>query len=499
MVNLSGFVRVHAERQPEKPAVIYDGCEITYAELHNRILSVATTLADHGVGRGDVVAVLMKNSAAFLDIAFALSHLGAVLLPINYRLAADEVAYITEKADTKLIVADEEFGDVLPHGIQPIMLDATLQADPRLLAPRDAAPPPPASCAPSDLQRLVFTSGTTDRPKGVMISYENFYWKTMDIHASLGLSGEDRMLVVGPLYHVGGFDLPGIGMLWAGGTLLVQREFDAASALQAIEAYQLTGSWMAPTMLNACLNLEDAKTFDLSSLRWVIGGGERTPESRIRQFGDVFPSARYIDAYGLTESCSGDTFMLAGYELSKIGSTGRAIAHVEVEIADNEGNLMPLGTEGEIVLRGPKITKGYWGEPELTKASFFGDWFRTGDVGYLDADRFLYLTDRKKDMIISGGENIASSEVERVVYELPQVLEAAVIGLPDEKWGECVSAVIVPQPGQAIDLVTLQAHCRAHLAGFKIPRQLHIVDVLPRNPSGKVLKRELRKMLGGNA
>jgi acyl-CoA synthetase (AMP-forming)/AMP-acid ligase II len=332
-----------------------------------------------------------------------------------------------------------------------------------------------------------------------MISYDNVYWKSFDILASLGIGADDRVLVVGPLYHVGGFDLPGLAVLWAGGTLLVQREFDAARALRAIAQHRLTGSWLAPTMLNACLNLDGARDFDLSSLRWVIGGGERTPESRIRQFRDIFSAARYIDAYGLTESCSGDTFMEAGYELTKIGSTGRAIAHVEVEIVDDDGNFLPLGQEGEIVLRGPKITKGYWKDPELTKASFFDDWFRTGDVGYLDAERFLYLTDRKKDMIISGGENIASSEIERVIYELPQVLEAAVIGLPDETWGERVTAVIVPQPDQVLEFAMLQQHCRKHLAGFKVPKELHIVDELPRNPSGKVLKRDLRKTFGGTA
>ncbi len=497
MVNLSTFIRYHAARMPEKTAVIYEDRSITYAELYQRVEAVAAGLGARGIGRGDVVAGVMKNSPAFLEIAFAMSHLGAIFLPINFRLSADEVGDIVDNANARLAVVDEEFAAVVPSGLDHVLLDPRLQADASGLAPTDGPAPAPARCVPGDLQRLVYTSGTTDRPKGVMLSYENFYWKSMDLIMNLGIGTEDRLLVVGPLYHVGAFDLPGVAVLWAGGTLLVEREFEAHRALEAIAAHRLTGAWMAPTMLNACLNLDGAADHDLSSLRWIVGGGERTPESRIRLFGQVFDAGRYVDAYGLTESCSGDTLMEAGRELEKIGSTGRALAHVEVEIADDDGNLLPLGTEGEIVLRGPKITKGYWKDPAKTEASFFGDWFRTGDVGYLDEERFLYLTDRKKDMIISGGENIASSEVERVIYELPQVLEAAVVGLPDARWGERPVAVVVLKPGEQLDLETLTDHCRAHLAGFKVPKELHIADNLPRNPSGKVLKRELRKTLGG--
>jgi fatty-acyl-CoA synthase len=200
----------------------------------------------------------------------------------------------------------------------------------------------------------------------------------------------------------------------------------------------------------------------------------------------------YIDGYGLTETCSGDTLMEEGREIEKIGSTGRALAHVEIEIRDEEGRTLSPGETGEICLRGPKVTRGYWKDPEKTRASFFGDWFRSGEIGHLDAEGFLYLTDRKKDMIISGGENIASSEVERVVYELPQVLEAAVIGVGDARWGECPVAVVVLRQGHGLTLDALQQHCRQRLAGFKVPKELIVRTQLPRNPSGKILKRVLR-------
>jgi fatty-acyl-CoA synthase len=312
------------------------------------------------------------------------------------------------------------------------------------------------------------------------------------------LSAHDRLLVAGPLYHVGAFDLPGVAVLWVGGMLSILREFDADRALAAIAADGLTGAWLAPVMTSAILSHPGRVDHDVSSLRWAIGGGERTPESRIRAFSELFTEARYIDAFGMTETCSGDTLMEAGREIEKIGSVGRPLAHVEIEIRDEEGRSLPVGQSGEICLRGPKVTRGYWKDPAKTRASFFGEWLRSGDIGLLDADGFLYLTDRKKDMIISGGENIASSEVERVIYELPQVQEAAVIGVADARWGERPVAVVVLKPAASLTLDELRRHCRQKLAGFKVPKQLLVRKMLPRNPSGKVLKRVLREEAGSD-
>jgi acyl-CoA synthetase (AMP-forming)/AMP-acid ligase II len=283
-----------------------------------------------------------------------------------------------------------------------------------------------------------------------------------------------------------------VAVLWVGGTLAILRDFDPVRVLDIIARQRLTGAWLAPVMLGAILGHHDQSRYDLDSVRWVVGGGERTPEARIRAFSGLFTRARYIDAYGLTETCGGDTMMEAGRELEKIGSVGRALAHVEVEIRGPEGEVLTDGRIGEICLRGAKVTQGYWRDPEKTKASFFGNWFRTGDVGHLDAEGFLYLTDRKKDMIISGGENIASSEVERVVYELPQVQEAAVIGIADDRWGERPVVAVVLKPGAALTLAALQEHCRRKLAGFKVPKEMIVRAELPRNPSGKILKRVLR-------
>jgi fatty-acyl-CoA synthase len=498
MINLSSFIAFHARQTPERCALKYRGEEISYAAFAERIRVVGGWLTSRGIGPDDVVAVLMKNSAAFLDIAFAASHIGAIFLPINYRLASDEIAYIVENAGARLLVADEEFAASAAAPAPVVLVDVTTQSNAARLAP-EAKPVAAHRRLPSDLVRLMYTSGTTDRPKGVMLTYENIYWKSADHVLALGLSRDTRLLVAGPLYHVGALDLPGIAVLWQGGMLSVQRDFDAARCLAAIEADRLTAAWLAPVMTTSILTLPDRERYDVSSLRWAIGGGEKTPEARIRAFTQYFTNARYIDAYGLTETCGGDTFMEPGLEITKIGSTGRPVAHVEIEIRNDAGDRVAAGENGEICLRGPKVTPGYWKDPAKTAAAFFGDWFRSGDVGHLDDDGFLYLTDRKKDMIISGGENIASSEVERVIYELPQVREVAVIGMPDARWGERPVAVVVLADSAALELPDLADHCRKHLAPFKVPKQLIIRDHLPRNPSGKVLKRLLRAELEADA
>ncbi len=496
MVNLSAAVLRWARAEPERPALLYRDRRLSYGALAQRLAGSAGALAARGIGEGDIVALLMKNSAAFIELSLAVSHLGAVLLPINYRLGVEEVAYIVGHAGVKLLLVDDELHALAGGFGNTVVVDAAAQSDSRRIGPAAGPVWTPRMRRPDDLFRLMYTSGTTDRPKGVIHTYANYHWKCLDHIAVLGLHGAERLLVVGPLYHVGAFDLPGLAVLQMGGLLAVLREFEPEPTLALIERERLTAAWMAPVMLNRLLALPERGRFDLSSLRWQIGGGERTPEERIREFRSLFPNGRYIDGYGLTESCSGDTLMEAGREIEKIGSTGRVLPHVELRVCDDEGGALPAGEAGEICLRGPKVTSGYWRDEAKTAASFHADgWFRTGDVGHVDAEGFLFLTDRKKDMIISGGENIASSEVERVLYQLPQVLEAAAVGLPDAQWGERVAAVVVLRPGTVLSLDELQAFCRGRLGGFKLPRQLVLRETLPRLPSGKVLKRVLRAEL----
>jgi acyl-CoA synthetase (AMP-forming)/AMP-acid ligase II len=491
MANLSRFVRHHALRTPERVALVYEAERVSYGQLWRRIRVVAGLLRAHGIGKGERVAVLMKNSAAFLDIALAVSHVGAVLVPVNFRLAADEVDHILQDSGALLLFRDEELANWTPAIPAVIQLDTQAQQDASRLG--SGGDDVMAPVGPDDLLRIMYTSGTTDRPKGVMHSYGNFYAKSSDQLAELGLTSNTRLLVCGPLYHVGAFDLPGVAVLWVGGMLCVQRDFDAARALELIEREALTGAWLAPVMAGALLGRQAADPRNVRSLQWIIGGGERTPESRIRHFAVSFPNAHYIDAYGLTETCGGDTLMERGRELEKIGSVGRALPQVDIDICDREGRSLPCGEQGEICIRGAKVTQGYWRSPEKSAASFFGDWLRTGDMGYLDTQGFLFITDRKKDMIISGGENVASCEIERAILELPQVQDAAVIGMPDARWGERPVSFIVLHPGCDLPEAEILSHCRRRLAPFKVPDRVIFATGLPRSASGKVLKRQLRE------
>jgi acyl-CoA synthetase (AMP-forming)/AMP-acid ligase II len=302
------------------------------------------------------------------------------------------------------------------------------------------------------------------------------------------------------MYHVGAFDLPGIGTWWVGGSLVILPRFDPADLLATIDREQPTNVWLAPAMVNATLTAiaqsPELGQHDTSSVRFITGGGEKMPVTLIERLLAAFPRARFADAYGLTETVSGDTFNDEAHSRSKIGSVGKPVLNLEVRILGTDDVPVEPGGAGEVVLRGPKVVSGYWNNPEATAAAFTADgWFRTGDIGHLDSDGYLYIDDRKKDMIVSGGENVATSEVERVLYEHPAVLEAAVVGLPDARWGEVPRAFIVVQPGADTGDVTAEAliaHCRGRLAGFKTPKEIVFLDALPRTPSGKVLKRELR-------
>jgi fatty-acyl-CoA synthase len=281
-------------------------------------------------------------------------------------------------------------------------------------------------------------------------------------------------------------------MIAVGATTVIHRVFDAEAVVDEIERSRVTCVWAAPAMVRAVLDVPGIDERDLSSVRLLIAGGEKMPVPFIERLRRTFPSAWFADAYGLTETVSGDTFLDRASTVSKLGSVGRPCQYLELEIWDEDGASMPAGQRGEVVLRGPKVFAGYWRDPDATRAAFSGGWFHTGDIGVRDDDGYLYIVDRLKDMIVSGGENIASSEVERVLYEHASVVEAAVVGRPDDRWGEVPVAYVVVQPASATTPEELVEHCRQQLARFKVPKDVVLVDALPRNPSGKVLKRELR-------
>jgi acyl-CoA synthetase (AMP-forming)/AMP-acid ligase II len=503
-MNWVGVLEHHALRAPDRALAVYDGETTTYRGALDRAAAVAAGLRARGIGTGDVVGLLAYNSADFLITIFAANHLGAIVMPLNWRLAAPELEYILEHAQAQALVADEELVTLatdatkaLPAVDRIVLAEQAPDGWTRFddLVTSGAEPAERQQVAADDIQRLMYTSGTTGRPKGVMITYANLAWKNYAHITEFGFTAADIGLACGPLYHVGALDLVTTSIIAAGGTTYIHKTFDATRVVDEIESSRVTVVWLAPAMVRAILDLPGVDGRDLSSVRVLIGGGEKMPLPLIDRIQKVFPSAWFADAYGLTETVSGDTFLDAGSIRSKRGSVGRACLYLELDVWDDAGQPMPTGEAGEIVLRGPKVFKGYWRDPEATGRAFAGGWFHTGDIGVRDEDGYVFIVDRLKDMILSGGENIAGSEVERVLYEHPAVLEAAVIGRPDEKWGEVPVAFIARRPGMTVTADELVEHCRGSLAKFKVPKAVTFIDALPRNPSGKVLKRELRGRL----
>jgi acyl-CoA synthetase (AMP-forming)/AMP-acid ligase II len=346
--------------------------------------------------------------------------------------------------------------------------------------------------AADDVHRLMYTSGTTGHPKGVMITHANLAWKNLAHLTEFGFTNADLGLACGPLYHVGALDLTTTSLIAVGATTMIHKAFDATAVVDELERSRVTTVWLAPAMVNAIMGLPDVEQRDLSSVRLIINGGEKMPIPLIERIQRTFPSAWFADAYGLTETVSGDTFLDRDSIVTKLGSVGRPCLYLELDIWDEDKNSVAAGARGEIVMRGPKVFKGYWRDPDATTTAFAGGWFHTGDIGVRDDDGYLYIVDRLKDMIVSGGENIAGSEVERVLYEHDAVLEAAVVGRADDRWGEVPVAFVVLRPDSTTTADALLEHCRSRLARFKLPRDISFLDALPRNPSGKVLKRDLR-------
>jgi len=500
-VNWYAVLDHHAVRVPDRPITVFEGRKTTYAEMAGRCAALAAGLEDRGIGRGDVVGLLSYNCPEFLETVFAVNYLGAVAMPINWRLAPPEVRYILEHSGARVLVCDEALvglGDEAATGVDSLVVRTCMSPTP----PegwvtfeglhREPVGIRPRAVRGDEVHRLMYTSGTTGRPKGVMITHANLAWKNLAHIIEFGFTGADLGLACGPLYHVGALDLTTTSLIAAGGTVILHRSFDASAVVDELERSQVSTVWLAPAMVNAIMALPDVERRDLASVRLIINGGEKMPIPLIERIGRTFPSAWFADAYGLTETVSGDTFLDRDSIVTKLGSVGRPCLYLELDVWDDRGTPVPAGTSGEIVMRGPKVFPGYWKDPEATAEAFRGGWFHTGDIGVRDEDGYLFIVDRLKDMILSGGENIASSEIERVLYEHPSVLEAAVVGRADERWGEVPVAFVVTGDGPTVTPEQLLDHCRSQLARYKVPREITFIDALPRNPSGKVLKRELR-------
>ena len=495
----------NASTRPDDPALEYGARSYTYAELMCEVRELAGAMARRGIGRGTVVGMLGFNSDGFVKVWMAASYLGAIFTPINYRLAPPEIKYVLESAEPRVVFVDAELLDVfraaqslagsaatlveLADGvIRTEMLGEESMADPHVLMARLTA---------DDVHRLVFTSGTTGYPKGALISHGNVLWKNMSHQRELSLGRADVSLICGPMYHVGAFDSSLSSAFHVGSKIVVQRRFDSDKVIERIAKGDITNIWLAPVMIQAILRDTTSRTSDLGSIRLIISGGEKIPEPLILELFDVFPNAWFADAYGLTESVSAVAFLEPRQTTAKRGSVGRPIAYSEFIIADESGAELPAGEVGEILVRSPMVFQGYWNDPEATQVALRGGWLHTEDLGCRDTEGYLYIVDRLKDMIRTGGENVASLEIERVLYEHPAVEAAAVVGRSDEHWGQVPWAFVVLREETPPE--DLRTFCAANLAKYKVPKGFTFVQDLPRNPSGKILKRVLRDRLSETA
>ncbi len=484
--------------------VLLHEAEVTYQELGDRVQRTAALLRRAGIGPGDRVAFAAGNSLEVVEYLTATLHLGAVFVPLNTRLSAAELRFIVDDAGAALVVADAPMAAVIDSdrpGAQTFVGLASSDALPDGWTPSTEAVPaevgglgPAADTSPDDLAVLMYTSGTTGNPKGVMISHGNMVATVQNLLLLNPMGPDSGMLAMAPLFHVGAMALV-LGTLATGGRVVILRAFDPKAVFDAIDTQPVTFTFGVPAMLQMMTTEPRFAESDLSRVLLMCAGAP-VPESLLHQY--VERGAKITQGYGLTESTAVVSLLEADLAAAKLGSAGMPYPLTAVQLRDPEGTVIDqAGVDGEIWVQGRNVVAGYWNRPEETAALRDANgWLRTGDAGHFDADGFLYITDRIKDMLITGGENVYPAEVEKVLAGHPAVAEVAVIGTPDERWGEVVTAVVVTRPGTTIDLEELQAYARQHLGGYKVPRRLFTSEALPRNASGKVLKRELRAELG---
>ena len=506
---ISGIVAA----SPDIVALIQDGEELTYAALEHRSNQIANGLASLGVGFGDRVALIAENTIDQALVYVAASKLGAVTVPLNYRLSPPELAYIIQDAKAKVVmvldaqfiaaISDCEYSNVFnPHFLS---VGGGFSAQWRAWLPwveQQSSEPIDIQASESDPVIQLYTSGTTGNPKGAVLIHKNFIFLSEVGSEERGETIGITSLITAPLFHIGGGGSLMIALL-TGMTVVLQRAFDPLKFVEAIEQYGLKNVFMVPAMINAVLTMvPNCRERDFSNLERITYGASPITEALLREAMEVF-GCEFCQAYGMTETC-GVTALLTpeDHVLALSGrpelltSCGRAVDSIDMDVVDGDGNSVAPGEIGEIIIRSPSIMSGYWNLDDETQKTIRGGWLHTGDSGYRDSDGYYYLRDRIKDMVISGGENIYPLEVERVLVRHAAILDVAVIGIPDEKYGEALLAVCVLVEGASLTTKEVVEHCRDHLAGFKIPRELAFMDILPRNASGKILKKDLRKLYG---
>lgn len=506
--NLGLFLTKRAILNPKREAYV-DGnlpVRLNFRELNERCNKLANSLLGAGVEKGERIGFLLMNSAEFMEAYFAAAKIGAVVVPLNWRLVPDELEFILKDSGTKRLIFGDEFLDTVTdlqsRGSKTDIVDwLQVVADEDLLPfahsyqefrDSGAIDEPEIRADNEDMLYIMYTSGTTGLPKGVVHTHSTSIWAVITVAATTYFHDGDRFLGALPMFHVGAL-LPLTLNIYRGVTSVVMRSFDPKLAWELIEKERLTSGLAVPAMLNFMLQVPDYQKYDYSALRWILSGAAPVPVSLMQSYADMGIEIHQI--YGLTETCGPACVIDAENALAKIGSTGKAFFHTDVRLANSDGNDCDAGEPGEILVRGPHVMREYWNRPDATADTIIDGWLHTGDVGVVDEDGFIFIQDRIKDMIISGGENVYPAEIESVLMTHPQITEAAVIGQNDPKWGESPFAIVVSSDAGLTGEAVME-FCDQKLARFKQPRRVEFTDVIPRNPSGKILKRILRDEYG---
>ncbi|MFE0101919.1 long-chain fatty acid--CoA ligase [Streptomyces sp. NPDC059009] len=486
-----------ARRTPHHPALHHEGATTSYAELHTRTAQLARALRESGVRRGDRIAYLGPNHPAFLETFFAAGTLGAVFVPLNTRLAVPELAHqLTDSGAGTLVhaPAHAETAETL-RGAAPTLRNVVeVGPDYEELIASGSSEALDEAVTGDDICLIMYTSGTTGRPKGAMLTHANLTWNALNVLVDADLTATATALVTAPLFHTAGLNMLTLPVLLKGGTCVLVESFDPAAALALVERHRVTAMFGVPTMYEQMARQPRWSSADLSTLTVLMCGGAPVPQPLIATYAER--GLAFQQGYGMTEAAPGVLYLDAAHAVGKAGSAGVPHFFTDVRVVRPDLTGTDTGEVGEILVRGPHVMPGYWGLPQESAAVFANGWLRTGDAAHRDADGYVTIADRLKDMIISGGENIYPAEVESALLTHPDVVECAVIGVPDEKWGEVPRAVVVTRAGTAPDPEELLASLAGRLAKYKIPKSVAIAAELPRTASGKLLKPALRRRYG---
>ena len=488
-------------KSPGREAIVSEAGRWTYEQWDRNANRRAWVLAKSGIKKGDHIATMFLNGNEVLETFLAIMKLGAVVVPLNIRLSPHELHYIIHHSDASALIFSHEFESI----IREIMDDlpkvklyfksggkrSSDMIDFETLSLMEPERDPCMQIEEDDIACILYTAGTTGLPKGVLLSHKNCIWASVNVSVNIDLRSDYRVLLVFPLYHAAAFIIQ-MANLFMGCTAVTMRSFDAQRVMELVEEEKINRMTFPPTVWNFILQIPKVETYDTSSVKSISSGAEAMPLETKKKLLELFPSAGLGESYGMTESAATITTLDPKDVLRKMGSVGKPYVATEIRIVDDDGNDVTPGETGEILTRGPNVMVGYYKDPEATAEALKGGWLHTGDLGRLDDEGFLYIVDRKKDMIITGGENVYPREIEEILYSHPKILEAAVIGLPDATWGEKIHAVIVLKDGQYMEEKEVIEYCKARLASFKKPKSVEFVDRLPRSPAGKVLKRVLR-------